>query len=199
MNVSIKWIAPVIVLTSLISACSSSGGASPATESEDLINMTGSPVAVLQGDWTTECMAESNSILYMQHTLSATGSAVLQGFGWYSDPDCSVPQPVGLLVNGSTSQRAGVTSPTGDIVTTTLGPAQAVDFFFQVPTIDNAPIPSDLIGQPGFVQETVYDIVLVADDKLYLGDIASDPARDGSSPEARPNALDLGFVYTRVP
>ena len=155
------------------------------------------PVAMIQGDWETQCMAES-SLLYTKQSISVNGSNLVQELGWFSDPDCTVPQPIGFLLNGSTTQVNVVSVPTGATVSTTLGEAVAVDFYFDVPTIDYAPIPEELVGLDGFAEEIIYDIVLVSEDKLFFGDIDGVPEKDGSSPQTRPISLDLGFMFNRV-
>jgi len=218
----------VVLLGCLIGACSSSGtdalpGATGSTAMTDgsasgtgtvntegtigtpaVVNIVGAaPVAIMQGNWETDCLdAESalqGAVLFRKITLSVEGANQSGEFGWFSDPDCTVPQAVGLLLNGSSIQLSSVSVPTGETVSTDLGIAVAVNFHNAEPTIDNAPIPDSFVGTEGFTDEVDYSLVLVIEDKLYFGDNDVIPENDGTSAQTRPTTIDLGFSYNRVP
>lgn len=155
------------------------------------------PIELLQGRWATNCLVDEDTggVLYLRYSLSVDGANVNREKAAFSDPDCTVPQS--LVFNGSSIQSSGVTLPTGETVTTTLGSAEAVNFFFDEATIDNAPLPSQAIGVDGFSEEIIYDIVLVNSGRLYLGDTKLQ-GYSGKTPQSRPISLELGVSYGRV-
>lgn len=224
---SCKRHVPVVLLSCLIGACSSSGtdalpdttgdtamtdgpitdagtvnagetGSTPAA-----VNIAGAaPVAIMQGNWETDCLyaesASQGAVLFRKITLSVEGANQYGEFGWFSDPDCTVPQAVGLLLNGSSIQLSSISVPTGETVSTDLGIAVAVNFHNAEPTIDNAPVPDSFVGSAGFTDEVDYSLVLVIEDKLYFGDNDVMPENNGTSAQTRPTTIDLGFSYNRV-
>ncbi len=215
MVVPSRWRALVILLTCLIGACNSGGEATPGTTGSILSNdesaVSGAadtqsgiqgvePVPLLQGNWATDCVLDNDQsgLIYSRQTLSVSGADITKEFATYSDPDCTLPQVVGVLVSGSTVQASGVSVPTNRIVDTTLGQAVAVDFHFDVPTVDNAALPDEFIGLQGFNAEVIYDIVLVHEGKLYFGD-TNLPGFAGRTPQTRPVSLLLGVSYNKIP
>lgn len=156
------------------------------------------PISILQGNWETDCMTD-NGTIYIRQSVSVVGANITTEFASFSDAECLVPQPVGILVNGSTVQATGVTLPTGNTVNTPQGTALAVDFSFNEATVDNAPVPEEFAGLEGFSAEIIYNLVFVsAEDRLFLGD-TDEPGYDGTTPQTRPISLALDFSYGRVP
>lgn len=210
-----RWRALVILLSCLVGACNSGGDAtsvitgtilsndgsavSGTAETQPSIEGVG-PVLILQGNWATDCVLDDDQsgLIYSRQTLSVSDADVTKEFATYSDRDCTLPQVVGVVVSGSTVQAIGVSVPTNEVVDTTLGQAVAVDFHFDVPTVDNSPLPDEFIGLEGFNTKVVHDIVLVHEGKLYFGD-TNLPGFAGRTPQTRPVSLLLGVSYNKIP
>ena len=221
MSVSNKLWVPAVFFSCIVGACSS-GSDSPLSDITDAgeattagqiddIELPGGDntdggntvdgaeaIAILQGEWQSDCLPDDDTGIYMINSLSVSGANFIAELATFSDPECMVPLAVGVLVPGFTSQFPGVTVPTGESVITSLGPAVEVNFVFGQVTIDNQPIPEELAEFTVQEGEIFFDIALVDGDMLFLGD-TNIVGFDGDTAETRPATLDFEGPFFRVP
>ncbi len=184
---------------------STAGDTAGTTTGSDSVGTTGSGTDVvgaaaipeLQGDWETGCLEYAGGF-FRSETLSVIGARMLWNFSVFRDQECTVPASLGLVLSGSTVQQSATTVPTGGTREVSLGSAQEVDFHFDEATVDNAPIPEEnFLGKDAYLARIEYDIVLVQDGRLYVGNIDLE-GYDGTTPETRPISLDLLGQYRRA-
>jgi len=175
-------------------------------EDEDLIGAPseetvsgGTSIASIQGSWSTGCISEDALFVvgFSQTDLVISDNSIFTDTKNFTDQDCTEPQEFGFGLSGSSLQQSGVLVPTGEIVTTSLGPSLAIDIFIDMLTIDNQPIPAEFVDVFGD-GDTFFEIVLVDGDMLFFGD-STITGFDGESPETRPVSLDFEIPFFRVP
>lgn len=199
---------PIILLSCTFGACSSSGGATPNTSAPDSTGGNSgiegeAPVSVIQGDWAADCYSQNGDpggLLFVRQSLSVSGPNITRVFATFSDSECTVPQEVvGISATGSISQARGVTVPSGETVNVQQGVATAVDFYFAETTLDNELVSDQSFGTENYRAEVIYDIVFVSqEDRLFFGD-SDQPGHDATTAAQRPDSLDVGFSYGRLP
>jgi len=185
----------------ILSACSSGGSSIPVIPDTEATATAGGGATGGVATGGTSVIQDDgfSDPIYVLQTLSVNGANIASNFATFSDPNCTLPIEIGLFISGFSVQITGVTVPTGQTVSTSLGPAVALNLILNEPTIDNGPIPPELIGLEGFTAEEVFTIAFVsAEDRLFFGDQTAF-GTDGSTPETRPTTLDLVMSFGRVP
>jgi len=177
----------------------SDSGATDGGTSGGAVIAGAAPVGVMQGAWESNCALQTDSLgtPYVKQTLNVNAEIMNSELGYYSDANCTVAQSVGIAISGSTVQFVTTTVPTGELVTTPQGVAEAVDFHSKTVSIDNVPLTDAEKNLPGFAPVIGYTIILVLDDVMYFGD-SSNPETDESSPAKRSNTIDFTTGFNRV-
>lgn len=125
--------------------------------------------AKVEGAWTTECARDpSGNPFWMQKKLELSQGRFKQMIGVYQDEACQQALGSGAAVEGTYSIGAPSASEPG---------AVEIDVL--------APPPGG--GSP----QTVYDLCLVQDGVLYLGEY------QGLNPESRPQTVDRKVAYRK--
>lgn len=184
-----------LLLGVLLTSCSSSDGAVPFTDPAG--NSTIANAAALrsiQGNWATDCIPEMD--LYMKRAIAVSDENVEFALAFFSDANCTQAATVGLLDGGHSVAAQAVTVPTGDVISTTIGDAAAVDIYFGDVTLDGQTAPTSIAAV--YAPEVMYTIALVNGINLYLGD-DSLTGYDGRTPATRPISLDFNVVYISTP
>lgn len=145
----------------------------------------------LDGTWVQACLADDPDDAESEYS---TGQSVFNGNMvtvtemTYTDSGCTIAADPAVIVIESSFVFPGGTT------TTALGDATHIDVTIESVTLDGEPLSdefSDLIG----LNDIEYDLVLIDNDMLYVGDTDGD--LDGSTEALRPNALDTRLVMTR--
>ena len=144
----------------------------------------------LDGEWLLTCRErdpEASDGVHAVTTLTIAGNTTALRELAYADDTCSVPAtPAEFVVDVAIAFPGGTTD-------TSLGVATNIDLTVGEPTFDGAELDAadlEVLASIGFF-DTRYDIALIDGAELYFGDFESDPARDGTAPERRPDRLDL--------
>ena len=131
------------------------------------------------GVWLQACTVNDPTDLsdgYSVTTLTNNGTSSSVRSLEYTDSACSVPNmPAEIVIDA-------VIVFTGDTTDTALGQATNIDVSFDSATVDGV--------SQSVPPQTIYDIAFTTGNELYFGDDEIDPARDGSSPGARPVVLE---------
>lgn len=166
----------------------------------DILGATAIPD--IQGLWATQCLlteGATNEGRYNVQTISVVGSRLRHESEMYSDQECTMPVDLGLPVSGATVQQLATTVSNNNFRTTTLGDAAEVDFHFEDATVDSKPLSTEGVDSlAGYAARVEYNIVLVQEKILYLGDTAL-AGYDGSSAAMRPISLDAVTQFDLVP
>lgn len=200
----------VMLLGLLLASCSSSNGAAPITEpignsSDSGASGDTSPgtsvggqdaaaIAGIQGNWVAPCVPEAGFNVKRSLTVSDENAEFILAF--FSDINCTEPTTVETLDNAHALAVQSITVPTGNLVSTSIGAATAVDIVTVGVTLDGRPASLDL----GVIQvrEIRYTIILVDGGSLYFGDTTL-AGYEGDTPATRPISLDFNIAYSRVP
>jgi len=131
------------------------------------------------GVWLQACTVNDPTDLsdgYSVTTLTNNGTSSSVRSLEYTDSACSVPNmPAEIVIDA-------VIVFTGDTTDTALGQATNIDVSFDSATVDGV--------SQSVPPQTIHDIAFTTGNELYFGDDEIDPARDGSSPGARPVVLE---------
>lgn len=200
----------VMLLGLLLASCSSSNGAVPVTDpvgnsssgassgntasGSSAGEQAAAAIAGIQGNWATPCIPEMG--FNIKRTLAVSEENAEFVLAFFSDFNCTEAVAVDILNNAHALAIQSVTVPTGDLVSTSIGAATALDIFTVDVTLDGQPAPANLAAI--MVPEVRHTIVLVEDTNLYFGD-STLAGFEGDSPATRPVSLDFNIVYSRVP
>lgn len=229
MSVTYKQLIAVACLSVLLSACSSSGGASP--DRGDTGTSDGSSDGTTGGATgggttgggatsvgTTGGSTDINgaaAVEIMQgrwatgclelagnfrtQTLNIIGDRMRYDFAAFSDQECTIPVLIGSDLNGSTIQQNATTVPTGETRTTAQGEAVEVDFYFEEATVDNMPIPDNAFFGRDEFEARIDFDIVFVQNDILFFGDIDSDEFNGESAQTRPIALDTFNQYSRAP
>lgn len=186
-----------------ISACGSDNDDMPATDSNTsdgtsmpADNDDNAPLILtdFDGTWVGTCdlidPADDSSLSEIL-TISIAGDVANSTQQYFTDSTCETAND-----NPQTREVSWSITYPGATTVTALGEATQLNRTIEGLTFDNEALtPEELAEAPLGV--VVYDIALLIDDTLYIGD--RDGELDGSTAGLRPTILDEVIVFTRQP
>lgn len=150
----------------------------------------------LQGRWQGGCVLfdrEDPDDGYEITSFTFTGNTYRSDSTVYADSNCSTVLERGLFMSASSMQTEGTVSRAPGSKDTAQGSVAFIDVHTERFLIDNVPLTEAMAGV--FPAETQYDIVLLENNTIYLGNVSG--SNDGTSPERRPTELDENRVYVK--
>lgn len=173
-----------LALTLSLSACDSDDDnantsntmPAPGTTPGDDVTLPG-----LDGDWSTTCIASSVDSTYSTTDITVADNVATVTESIFTDSACTTPSTPAIIVTDRSLQFDSTTS------TTALGDASHVTWTVESRTVDGA---ADSSG----TNDTVWDLMLIANDTLYFGDRSGD--NNGSEEALRPTTLDEVNIFT---
>jgi len=191
----------VVAMSMVLSACGSDSDDTPSNAGDtstpvdgggdgDGDGANGAPSG-LAGTWVRGCTADDPEDAETEYSTSVavfTSDSASITDNSYTDSGCTTAaDPAVIAIEYSLVFPGGTT-------TTNLGNAVHINVTPESALFDGEPL-SDELANLFELNQTDYDIILIANDMLYAGDIDGD--LDGTTEALRPTAIDTEFVYSR--
>lgn len=160
---------------------------------------SGNSIADYNGNWTDPCVGDGDpefgipNSFYEVVNLSINGNTGVAETFSYKDAACSVPTDEESVIRYTVS----LVYP-GGTTNTSLGVARHINIDTEEILIDGAQPSAEVLAlmQSVGAYDTEYDLILIADGKLYFGE-SLDSATSGDSAATRPTEIDTEFPFVR--
>lgn len=159
----------------------------------------GNSIADYNGNWSDPCVGDGDpefgipDSIYEVVNLSINGNTGVAETFSYMDAACSVPTDEESVIRYTVSFAYP-----GGTTNTSLGVARHINVTTEEILIDGAQPSAEVLAlmQSVGAYDTEYDLILIAEGKLYFGESLSS-ATSGDSAATRPTEIDTEFPFVR--